>query len=692
MTITLDTPVTDFPGVGPARAKKLEKLGILRAADLLTYYPRDYEDRRRIWSIRAAPLGEKVCVSALAAERPVLSYIRKGMELVKLRVVDNSGTLYLTFFNQSYLKNSFQPGEEYVFYGEIQEQGSRRSMVNPVFEREGDRDFTGRIVPVYPLTAGISNHLMVSLIRQAVEQCAGQGAESLPASLRAAHRLVPAERACRDIHFPEDFDALEQARRRLTFEELFYLSAGLTLLKDRRDSQCSAAVFAPRPLEAFCALLPFAPTQAQRRAMEEVAVDTASGAPMNRLVQGDVGSGKTMVAAYGAWLAAKNGGQCALMAPTELLAEQHFRSLAPLLGRAGVRVGLLTGSVKGKARKELYAALAAGEVDLVVGTHALLSEGVAFSNLALAITDEQHRFGVAQRAALAAKAGRTPHVLVMSATPIPRTLALIIYGDLEVSVIDELPPGRTPVETYVVGEDKRQRMYRFVRKLVGQGRQAYLVCPAVEEGEESPGEPGGEGLKAAVPYAEHLKSEVFPDLRVGLVHGKMKARDKDAAMTAFAAGELDVLVSTTVIEVGVDVPNAALMVVENADRFGLSQLHQLRGRVGRGKHQSYCVLMTSTHSAESRERLRVLAKTADGFRIAEEDLKLRGPGDFFGQRQHGLPQLGIADLAADMRVLKEAQQAAQVLLEADPGLSRPEHAPLLGRVRRLFAQHGDMFN
>ena len=515
--------------------------------------------------------------------------------------------------------------------------------------------------------------------------------ETLPAGLRREHALAAAEFACRNIHFPRDEEALELARRRLIFEELFCLACGMALLRTRRT--CAEGVpFSTPPVEEFLALLPFSLTAAQRRAMEEVAVDTASGAPMNRLVQGDVGSGKTMVAAYGAWLAAKNGGQCALMAPTELLAEQHFRSLAPLLGRAGVRVGLLTGSVKGKARKELYAALAAGEVDLVVGTHALLSEGVAFSDLALAITDEQHRFGVAQRAALAAKAGRTPHVLVMSATPIPRTLALIIYGDLEVSVIDELPPGRTPVETYVVGEDKRQRMYRFVRKLVGQGRQAYLVCPAVEEGEESPGEPSGEGLKAAVPYAEHLRSEVFPDLRVGLVHGKMKARDKDAAMTAFAAGELDVLVSTTVIEVGVDVPNAALMVVENADRFGLSQLHQLRGRVGRGKHQSYCVLMTSTHSAESRERLRVLAKTADGFRIAEEDLKLRGPGDFFGQRQHGLPQLGIADLAADMRVLKEAQQAAQKLLEADPGLSRREHAPLLGRVRRLFAQHGDMFN
>ena len=629
-----------------------------------------------------------VCLELLVAEPPHLSRIRKGLELVKARLVDDTGSVTATFFNQSYMKDALRTGETYVVYGRVEGPPGRRQMTNPVCERADRARFTGRILPIYPLTRGISNNLLAGLTLRCVEECAGQMEETLPAGLRREHALAAAEFACRNIHFPRDEEALELARRRLIFEELFCLACGMALLRTRRT--CAEGVpFSTPPVEEFLALLPFSLTAAQRRAMEEVAVDTASGAPMNRLVQGDVGSGKTMVAAYGAWLAAKNGGQCALMAPTELLAEQHFRSLAPLLGRAGVRVGLLTGSVKGKARKELYAALAAGEVDLVVGTHALLSEGVVFSDLALAITDEQHRFGVAQRAALAAKAGRTPHVLVMSATPIPRTLALIIYGDLEVSVIDELPPGRTPVETYVVGEDKRQRMYRFVRKLVGQGRQAYLVCPAVEEGEESPGEPGGEGLKAAVPYAEHLKSEVFPDLRVGLVHGKMKARDKDAAMTAFAAGELDVLVSTTVIEVGVDVPNAALMVVENADRFGLSQLHQLRGRVGRGKHQSYCVLMTSTHSAESRERLR---KTADGFRIAEEDLKLRGPGDFFGQRQHGLPQLGIADLAADMRVLKEAQQAAQKLLEADPGLSRREHAPLLGRVRRLFAQHGDMFN
>ena len=682
MALRLGDGVERLPGIGPARARSLEKLGLATVEDLLRYFPRDYEDRRRFSTVAAAPVDTPVCLELLVAEPPHLSRIRKGLELVKARLVDDTGSVTATFFNQSYMKDALRTGETYVVYGRVEGPPGRRQMTNPVCERADRARFTGRILPIYPLTRGISNNLLAGLTLRCVEECAGQMEETLPAGLRREHALAAAEFACRNIHFPRDEEALELARRRLIFEELFCLACGMALLRTRRT--CAEGVpFSTPPVEEFLALLPFSLTAAQRRAMEEVAVDTASGAPMNRLVQGDVGSGKTMVAAYGAWLAAKNGGQCALMAPTELLAEQHFRSLAPLLGRAGVRVGLLTGSVKGKARKELYAALAAGEVDLV---------GVVFSDLALAITDEQHRFGVAQRAALAAKAGRTPHVLVMSATPIPRTLALIIYGDLEVSVIDELPPGRTPVETYVVGEDKRQRMYRFVRKLVGQGRQAYLVCPAVEEGEESPGEPGGEGLKAAVPYAEHLKSEVFPDLRVGLVHGKMKARDKDAAMTAFAAGELDVLVSTTVIEVGVDVPNAALMVVENADRFGLSQLHQLRGRVGRGKHQSYCVLMTSTHSAESRERLRVLAKTADGFRIAEEDLKLRGPGDFFGQRQHGLPQLGIADLAADMRVLKEAQQAAQKLLEADPGLSRREHAPLLGRVRRLFAQHGDMFN
>ena len=686
MALRLAARLDTLPGIGPARARGLEKLGLVTVEDLLRCYPRSYEDRRKFSTVAAAPVDIPVCLELLVAEPPRLSRIRKGLELVKARLVDDTGSLTATFFNQTYMKDALRPGETYIVYGKVEGPPGRRQMTNPVCERSDRVRFTGCILPVYALTHGISNNLLAGLARRCVDECAGQLEEVLPGPLRREHALAAAEFACRSIHFPRDEEALELARRRLIFEELFYLTCGMALLRTRRD-EAAGVPFAIPPVEEFLALLPFPLTGAQRRVMDEIAADVSAGPPMNRLVQGDVGSGKTMVAAYGAWLAAKNGRQCALMAPTELLAEQHFRSLAPLLEQASLRVGLLTGAVKGRARKELLAALAAGELDLLIGTHALLSEGVDYADLGLVITDEQHRFGVAQRAALSAKARRPPHVLVLSATPIPRTLSLVIYGDLDVSVIDELPPGRTPVQTFVVGEDKRQRMYGFVRKLVGEGRQAYIVCPAVEEGEDE-----GAGLKAAASYARSLQTEVFPDLRVGLVHGKMKPREKDAVMTAFAGGELDVLVSTTVIEVGVDVPNAALMVVENADRFGLSQLHQLRGRVGRGKHQSYCVLVTSTRNPDSRARLKVLTKTTDGFQIAEEDLKLRGPGDFFGQRQHGLPQLRIADLAGDMRVLKEAQLAAQELLERDPGLKRPEHAPLLKQVHRLFEQHGDMFN
>ena len=671
MVLRLADRLDTLPGIGPARARGLEKLGLVTVEDLLRCYPRSYEDRRKFSTVAAAPVDIPVCLELLVAEPPRLSRIRKGLELVKARLVDDTGSLTATFFNQTYMKDALRPGETYIVYGKVEGPPGRRQMTNPVCERSDRVRFTGCILPVYALTHGISNNLLAGLARRCVDECAGQLEEVLPGPLRREHALAAAEFACRNIHFPRDEEALELARRRLIFEELFYLTCGMALLRTRRD-EAAGVPFAIPPVEEFLALLPFPLTGAQRRVMDEIAADVSAGPPMNRLVQGDVGSGKTMVAAYGAWLAAKNGRQCALMAPTELLAEQHFRSLAPLLEQASLRVGLLTGAVKGRARKELLAALAAGELDLLIGTHALLSEGVDYADLGLVITDEQHRFGVAQRAALSAKARRPPHVLVLSATPIPRTLSLVIYGDLDVSVIDELPPGRTPVQTFVVGEDKRQRMYGFVRKLVGEGRQAYIVCPAVEEGEDE-----GAGLKAAASYARSLQTEVFPDLRVGLVHGKMKPREKDAVMTAFAGRELDVLVSTTVIEVGVDVPNAALMVVENADRFGLSQLHQLRGRVGRGKHQSYCVLVTSTRNPDSRARLKVLTRTTDGFQIAEEDLKLRGPGDFFGQRQHGLPQLRIADLAGDMRVLKEAQLAAQELLERDP---------------RLFEQHGDMFN
>ena len=694
MDLTLDTPLTDFPGVGPARAAKLEKLGLTRVRDLMTYFPRDYEDRRKIWSIRSAPLGVKVCVQAMAAEHPRLSRIRKGMELVKVKAVDHAGALHITFFNQSYVERAIKAGEEYVFWGIVEEQGSRRTMVNPIFERADRQAVTGCILPIYPLTAGISNHLLCSLTRPAVEACTAQMPESLPRSVRLDHELAQTEFSFRNIHFPDSLESLDLARRRLTFEELFYLSAGLAMLKHRRGD-AAGQVVPSRPLEEFLALLPFPPTQAQRRVMEEVAADLSSGRSMNRLVQGDVGSGKTVVAAWGAYLAAKAGMQTALMAPTEVLAQQHARSLSAMLEPAGVRVGLLTGSFTPAQKKRLRQAIAQGEVDLVVGTHALISQDVEFQNLGLMVADEQHRFGVAQRSALAAK-GQAPHVLVMSATPIPRTLALIIYGDLDVSVIDQLPPGRSPVETYVVHEDKRQRMYNFVRKLVGEGRQAYIICPAVED---RTAQEGGEGepvpfadLKAVKSYAQHLQDEVFPDLRLALLHGKMRPKEKDAVMAAFAAGDVDVLVSTTVVEVGVDVPNAALIIVENAERFGLSQLHQLRGRVGRGKHQSYCVLITNSHAPDAMTRLKTLASTTDGFKISEEDLKLRGPGDFFGSRQHGLPQLALADLSGDMRLLQQAQQSARQLLQQDPTLSQPENRPVLDRVRQMFADTPDIFN
>ena len=696
MAVIWSTPVTQFSGVGEARAKKLDKLGLSTAGDLLAWYPRDYEDRRRIYAIQDAPLGQRVCITAMAAEHPRLSRVRKGLELVQLKVVDQTGALHLTFFNQGYVEKALRAGEEYIFYGAVEEQGRRRTMVNPIFERTGRQAVTGCIMPVYRLTAGVSNHLLASLTRQALA-CASQTPESLPQSVRQAYGLAEAEFSLRNIHFPRDEAALDLARKRLTFEELFYLAVGLSFLKRRRADLGPGCAIPASPLSAFLSLLPFSPTQAQRRVMEEVASDLASGRPMNRLVQGDVGSGKTVVAAYAGWLAVQAGYQAALMAPTEVLAEQHCRSLSALLAPSGVRVGLLTGALSPSEKKKARAALAAGELDFVVGTHALISEGVEFRRLALIVADEQHRFGVAQRAALAAKSGEgtAPHVLVMSATPIPRTLALIVYGDLDVSVIDQLPPGRTPVETYVIREDKRQRMYNFVRKQAGEGRQVYIVCPSVEENPEAalPGEEASvPDLKAVKSYAQTLQREVFPDLRLGILHGKMRPREKDAIMSAFAAGELQVLVATTVIEVGVDVPNASLIVIENADRFGLSQLHQLRGRVGRGKHQSYCVLVTSTKNPDSMARLRTLASTTDGFKISEEDLRLRGPGDFFGSRQHGLPPMKLADLAGDMRLLNQAQEAARRLLEADPALEHPENRPVLDRVRQLFADTPDIFN
>ena len=679
----LNTDVRYIKGIGEQRAKALGKLGIATLRDLISYFPRAYDDRSALRRIADLVPGETAGVAAMVASPPTISHIRKGLDLVKLRAVDDTGTLDVTFFNQAWLKNSLHQGETYIFYGRAEGSLLRHQMANPVVEPEGRREVTGRIVPIYPLTAGVSQLILSRSIRQGLDACADILPDVLPDRVRRHNQLYRIEYAYENIHFPESAEALDLARRRLAFEELFLFTIGLERLRSRWEvvhvPPCGGV-----DMELFYRALPFTLTDAQRRCVEEALADMRSGTPMNRLCQGDVGSGKTMVATACVYFMVKNGRQAALMAPTEILAQQHYQGLAPLLENLGIRCALLTGSTTAKTKRSITQQLESGEIDFAIGTHALITGSVAYRDLGLVVTDEQHRFGVAQRAELAAK-GDHPHILVMSATPIPRTLALILYGDLDVSIIDQLPPGRQPVQTFAVTGGYHQRVYRFIRKLVGEGRQAYIVCPMVEENDQLPDE-----RKAVTEYAKKLQSEVFPDLKVAFVHGKMKPKEKDAVMAAFAAHETDILVSTTVIEVGVDVPNAAVMVIENAERFGLSQLHQLRGRVGRGKHQSYCILISDNRNEETRQRLKVMTKTTDGFQIAEEDLRLRGPGDFFGARQHGLPGLKVADLGCDTQLLQEARQAAEQLLAQDPALtSCPATAK---RVTELFTQQADALN
>ena len=679
----LNSDVQFIKGIGGQRAKALAKLNICTLRDLISYFPRAYDDRTQTKRIQDLQPGETACVEAMVSAPPTLSRIRKGLELVKLRAVDDSGALDVTFFNQAWLKNSLSAGETYIFYGKAEGNLLRRQMANPVVEPLGRGELTGRIVPIYPLTAGVSQLILSRSIRQGLDACAAILPDALPDDVRQAHHLCRIGFAYENIHFPSSAEVLDLARRRLAFEELFLFTIGLRRLRSRQDevrvAPCSAVDMGP-----FYAVLPFVLTSAQRRCVDEALADMRSGKPMNRLCQGDVGSGKTMVAAACVYFCVKNSRQAALMAPTEILAQQHYNGLAPILEHLGIRCALLTGSMTAKTKRSICAQLAAGEIDFAIGTHALISEGVEYQNLGLVVTDEQHRFGVGQRAALAAK-GESPHMLVMSATPIPRTLALILYGDLDISIIDELPPGRQKIDTLAVSGGYRQRLYAFLRKQVEEGRQCYIVCPMVSEDEDAPDE-----RKAVTEYAKKLQTEVFCDLRIAFVHGKMKAREKESVMTAFAAGETDILVSTTVIEVGVDVPNATVMVVENAERFGLSQLHQLRGRVGRGSCKSYCILISDNKNEETRQRLRVMTQTGDGFKIAEEDLRLRGSGDFFGLRQHGLPGLRVADLGCDAALLKEAQAAADTLLAKDPALSScPATAE---RVTELFQQNADTLN
>ena len=644
--------IRTLPGIGPKKAELFAKLGIQTLGDLLLFFPRDYEDRTQLLPISSLEVDQPACFIASVVTNPQTHRIpkpgRKRLEYTKVTVADHTGRLNLTFFNASYTAEKLIRGETYCFYGTLTGDYLGYAMTNPLFEPlDAAGSVTRCIMPIYPLTAGLSNKQVFTAVQAALARCAIT--ETLPEDVLQAYDLCDAATALREIHLPSGAEALEAARKRLVFEEFYIFSAALATVRAKRT------VFSSVPMQTsdmadFYRSLPFTLTNAQTRAINDILTDFRSGKPMSRLVQGDVGCGKTMVAAAAAYCAAKNGRQTAFMAPTEILARQHFDRLAPMFAAWKIPCILLTGSMTAAQKKNIRQKIANGEYALVIGTHALLTETTVFSDLGLVIADEQHRFGVAQRAALLAK-GERPHLLIMSATPIPRTLALILYGDLDVSVIDELPPGRQPVETFLVDERYRARLNGFIRKQAQEGHQTFIVCPAIEEGEI-------ESLKAAEQWAQTLKSTVFPNLRVALLHGKMKGTEKEAVMEAFAAREYDILVSTTVIEVGVDVPNATLMVVENADRFGLSQLHQLRGRIGRGDAKSYCILVSDHPSAETRARLKALCATSDGFRIAEEDLKLRGPGDFFGSRQSGLPVFHIGNLAQDLNVLKQAQQAA----------------------------------
>jgi len=671
----LTDPVTILKGVGTARAKQLANLNIFTLQDLICHFPRGYEDRTRLVTIDKLEVDKPACFKAVVMGHPRTSHIRKGLDLTKVQVADHTARLSLTFFNSKYAAEQLHYGEEYIFYGAVSGDFIGYNMTNPVFEALTQQlVVTRRVLPIYPLTAGLSNAAMLKAVRQALAVC-DPPAEILPEQVRMQYGILPAERAYYAIHEPASMAEAEMAKKRLIFEEFFVFSAGLSLMRASRAGK-TALPFQKLDMMPFFQALPFTLTGAQDRAIREIKADLCSGKPMNRLVQGDVGSGKTMVAAAAAFLAVKNGCQAALMAPTEILAEQHHRSLSRLLAPLGIEVGLLTGSMKEKEKKTVRAALAEGAIGLAVGTHALLSDTTIFHNLGLVIADEQHRFGVAQRSKLSTK-GTDPHLLVMSATPIPRTLALILYGDLDVSILDELPPGRENVDTFLVNESYRLRINAFIRKQVSEGHQCFVVCPAVEENEEL-------NIKSAEVWAQTLQQTVFPDLRVALLHGQMKGSEKEGIMASFARGEADILVATTVIEVGVDVPNATLMVIEDADRFGLSQLHQLRGRVGRGKAKSYCILTSHNRNPETLQRLKAFTKTNDGFKIAEEDLQMRGPGDFFGSRQSGLPTFRVADLSMDLQTLKDAQAASAQWIETEGTADTAEAKALRQRIGQLF--------
>ena len=678
-TLTPDTPVRYLKGVGPKTAERFEKLGILTLSDLLCHYPRRYLDFSKPYSIAEAPADTECVVKAEVFAKPGGRILPGGRRMERITAGDDVSSLEITWFNNPYAAQKLELGQEYYFQGIVTGGMLRRQMVNPQVRTDAQVK-SSPFEAVYPQTEGLTSSAIAKCVRQLLPH-AELLPDPLPSEMLKKYRLLSKADAVRAIHCPATEEEAFAARRRLIYEELLVLQLGIGRMKNH-GAASTGAPMKKADASPFWESLSFSPTGAQRRAVEEILTDMSGETSMNRLLQGDVGSGKTLVAAAAIWACIRAGYQAALLAPTEILASQHAENLNRLLSPFGMRVALLTGGMKAAARRTTLAAIRDDEADLIVGTHAILSEGVEFARLGLAVVDEQHRFGVRQRGLLAEKAAN-PHLLVMSATPIPRTLGLLMYGDLDISILDELPPGRKPVKTRCITGKKRADLYGFLDREIDSGRQVYIVCPAIEDA-------GGSGLNAVKSYYEDIAKAYLPDRRVGLMHGKLKPKEKAEVMDDFKSGRLDALVSTTVIEVGVDVPNATVMVIENAERYGLSALHQLRGRVGRGAAESWCFLVSDNASESVQKRLKFLCSTSDGFAVAQYDLETRGPGDFFGSRQHGLPTLQIADLMNDTRTLHAAQSEAVALLAEDPLLERPEHALLARQVEQMFNKAGTM--
>ncbi len=675
-----EVPVTKIKGIGEKKAALFKKLGVTSVGDLISYYPRAYDNWSAITPISEVQHGERVVIRARLAAAVSTVRISGGRLMSKATVCDDSGYMNLVFFNNKYIDSMLRYGEEYCFMGKVQREKYGYQMLSPEFTSPKSGD---AITPVYNLTAGLNNRVVMKAVKEALSMLPEVIRDPLPYDVLKRYDLCPLSYALQNIHFPADIPAMERARRRLVFEELLVLNLGMRLMKSR-SSEHTSITMPTNYTHELIEKLPFTLTGAQQRAVTDCVNDMMNKtSPMNRLIQGDVGSGKTAVCAAVCYNCVKNGYQAAFMAPTEILAQQHFETFSKMFDGTGIRIELLTGSMTAANKRKARERIEAGESDIVIGTHTLVSESTVFAKLGCAITDEQHRFGVAQRSRLAEK-GEHPHILVLSATPIPRTLGLIIYGDLDITVIDELPPGRTEVQTLYIRSDKRDRALEFIRRQVDEGRQAYIVCPLVEEGDDAE-------LQSATDYAAELMLGAFRNYPVGILHGKMKPKDKEAVMSQFSLNELSILVSTTVVEVGVDVKNATVMMIENAERFGLSTLHQLRGRVGRGEHKSYCILVSDHSGDNTEQRLSTMCRTNNGFEIADMDLKLRGPGDFFGNRQHGLPQLAIADFS-DTQTLAQSQEAAELLLDISPDLSDDATRALRAEVRRLFATTGEALN